>query len=181
MTHAIMIPSAVAAANVDSYNRSAKGSADLDNGWLVSLTALTGTSGEGEVWTAAQPASGATLTNLYMVGDPEIVLTDSKYKNIDPNPLNFYTPSGKVFSAFKLQIGDIVKLSADALGTGTGAASAFAVATNGSYKAVWAAAAVSGVSLRYLATDYVSLPLTGAIGETQRSVAMYKFEVAAIA
>lgn len=180
MAHGIMIPSAVAAANVDSYNRHAKGSADLDSGWLVSLTALTGTSGEGEVWTAAQPATGATLTNLFMVGEPEIVLTDSKYKNIDPNPQNFYVASGKVFSAFKLQVGDIVKLSADSLGTGTGAASAYAVATNGTYKATWAAAAVSGISLKYLATDYVSLPTTGAIGETQR-VTLYKFVVEAIA
>lgn len=179
MTHAIMLPSSVAAHNVDSYNRHAKGSADLDNGLLVQLLTLTGVAGEGEVWSATQPSASAGLTQLWMVGEPEVVLVDSKYKGIDPNPLNFYTPSGKVFSAFKLQIGDVIKLSADALGTGTGAASAYAVATASTYKATWAAAAVSGVSLKYLATDYVSLPTTGAIGENQR-VAMYKFVVEAI-
>lgn len=179
MTHAIMIPSSVAAANVDSYNRHAKGSADLDNGFLVQLLTLTGASGEGEVWSATQPSASAGLTNLWMVGEPEIVLTDSKYKNINPNVQDFYTLSGKVFSAFKLQVGDVIRLSADALGTGTGAASAYAVATASTYKATWAAAAVSGISLKYLATDYVSLPSVGSIGDTQR-VVMYKFVVETI-
>jgi hypothetical protein len=175
----IMIPSKVAAHNIDSLVRSAKSSADLDNGNVVSLTALTGTSGEGEVWTAATPATGATLTNLWMVGEPEVVLTDSKYKGIDPNIKAFYNVAGKVFTAFKLQLGDIVMLSADALG-GTKSTNTFVVATNGTVELTWASAAVSGVSLKLLATEYVSAPSTGAIGESQR-VDMYKFEVVAIA
>lgn len=177
--HGIMIPAQVVAANVDAYVRSAKGSADLDNGNVVALSALTGVSGEREVWTAAQPATGATLTNLWMVGEPEIVLTDSKYKNIDPNVQNFFVASGKVFTCFRLALGDIVSLSADALG-GTISTNTYVVATNGTYKLTWAASAVSGVSLKLLATEYVSLPTTGAIGETQR-VTMYRFEVAALA
>jgi hypothetical protein len=98
MAHGIMIPSAVASLNVDSYVRHAKGAVDLDNGNVVSLTALTAVAGEREVWTAAVPATGATLTNLFMVGEPEIVLTSSKYKNIDPNVQNFYNVTGDVFS-----------------------------------------------------------------------------------
>jgi hypothetical protein len=151
----------------------------LDNGNVVSLTALTAVAGEREVWTAAVPATGATLTNLFMVGEPEIVLTSSKYKNIDPNVQNFYNVTGDVFSAFRLQLGDVVSLSADCLG-GTIGANTFVVATNATAKLTWSATVVSGVSLKLLATEYVSLPTTGAIGESQR-VTMYRFEVVALA
>ncbi len=179
MAHGIFLPSDMAAGDVNSLVKNFKGSADLDNGWVVTLGALTGTSGESEVFVAGQPAASAGLTNLYFVDGESIVLTDSKYKNLDPNVQNYYVPSGKVFTGVKAQVGDIVKLSADALGTGTGAASAYAVAVASSYKLTWAAAAVSGVSLRYLSTDYISLPTTAAIGELQR-VTMYKFIVEAI-
>jgi hypothetical protein len=177
--HGLMIPSKVVAADVDAYVRSVKSASDLDNGNVVSLSALSVTAGEGEVWTAATPATGAGLTNLWMIGEPEVVLTDSKYKNIDPNPLNFYTPAGKIATAFKLQVGDIVMLNAEAL-AGTKSTNNYVVATNATTKLTWAAAAVSGVSLYLLGTEYVSLPTTGAIGEDQRVVA-YKFHVVAIA
>ena len=177
--HGVMIPSAVVAANIDAYVRHAKAAVDLDNGNVVSLTALTGVSGEREVWTAAVPATGATLTNLWMVGEPEIVLTDSKYKNINPNVLDFYNVAGKVFTAFKLQLGDVVVLTADALG-GTLGSNTFVVATNATAKLTWASAAVSGVSLKLLATEYLSIPVLGSIGDTQRQTA-YRFECVALA
>ena len=177
--HGIFVPSAVAAANVDSYVRHAKAAVDLDNGNVVSLTALTGVAGEREVWTAAVPATGATLKNLWMVGEPEIVVTNSKYKNIDPNVQNFYNVAGSVFTAFKLQLADIVVLTADALG-GTISTNTFVVATDGTAKLTWASAAVSGVSLKLLATEYISLPTVGSIGDNQRTTA-YRFEVVALA
>lgn len=177
--HGIMIPSATAAANVDSYVRHAKAAVDLDNGNVVSLTALTGVAGEREVWTAAVPATGATLKNLFMVGEPEIVVTDSKYKNINPNVQDFYNVAGDVFTAFRLQLGDVVVLTADALG-GTKSTNEYIVATNATAELTWAAAAVSGVSLKLLATEYISLPTLGTIGDTQRQTA-YRFEVVALA
>ena len=179
MAHGIMIPSATAAANVDSYVRHAKAAVDLDNGNVVSLTALTGVAGEREVWTAAVPATGATLKNLFMVGEPEIVVTDSKYKNINPNVQDFYNVAGDVFTAFRLQLGDVVVLTADALG-GTKSTNEYVVATNATAELTWAAAAVSGVSLKLLATEYISLPTLGTIGDTQRQTA-YRFEVVALA
>lgn len=179
MAHGIMIPSATAAANVDSYVRHAKAAVDLDNGNVVSLTALTGVAGEREVWTAAVPATGATLKNLFMVGEPEIVVTDSKYKNINPNVQDFYNVAGDVFTAFRLQLGDVVVLTADALG-GTKSTNEYIVATNATAELTWAAAAVSGVSLKLLATEYISLPTLGTIGDTQRQTA-YRFEVVALA
>ena len=179
MAHGILIPASVAAANVDSYVRHAKAAVELDNGNVVSLTALTGVAGEREVWTAAVPATGATLKNLFMVGEPEIVVTDSKYKNINPNVQDFYNVAGDVFTAFRLQLGDVVVLTADALG-GTKSTNEYIVATNATAELTWAAAAVSGVSLKLLATEYISLPTLGTIGDTQRQTA-YRFEVVALA
>ncbi len=176
--HGVMLPKMVAAMNVDSLTRNAKISADIDNGWCVYLSGVTGTSGENEVWAAVQPASG-TIGALWMVDGEGIVLTDSKYKGINPNIQDFYTPSGKVFTVFKPQVGDIISLSAECLG-GTKSTNTFVVGTNADYKLNWAAAAVSGLSLKLVSTDYYSLPLTGAIAETQRQT-IYRFEVVAVA
>jgi len=176
--HGVMLPRAVSAMNVDSLTRNAKIAADIDNGWCVSLSGLTGTSGEGEVFTAVQPAT-ATLAALWMADGEGIVLSDGKYKGINPNVRDFYTPSGKVFTVFKPQVGDIISLTAECLG-GTKSSNGFVVGTNADYKLNWAAAAISGLSLKLLATDYLSLPLTGAIAEVQRQD-IYRFEVVAVA
>ena len=68
-------------------------------------------------------------------------------------------------------------MSADAV-AGTKSTNGFVVATNAAQKLTWAAAAVSGVSLKLIATEYISIGL-GAIG-TQR-VTAYLFEVVALA
>ena len=176
--HGVLLTKAVAAMNVDSYVRSAKISADMDNGWVVSLSGLTAAAGENEVWTAVQPVTG-TLNALWMVDGESIVLTESRYKGINPNIRDFYTPSGKVFTVFKPQVGDIISLSAEAL-AGTKSTNGFVVGTNSAYALTWAAAAISGLSLKLLATDYLSAPSTGAIGELQR-FDIYRFEVVAVA
>lgn len=181
MSHAILIQNRVAAASVDSYNRSAiAGSAvDLDNGNVFRLDSQSATSGESEVWAVTAPTtSGSTMNNLWMAYSPEVVVTVSgtkQYKGIDPDPQDFYNLGGKVFDAFKLQVGDIITLTGDAL-SGS-AESAYANSATGVYKLAWGASqTASALSLRYLATTYVSLA-TGAI-DTQR-VTAYKFEVIA--
>lgn len=182
MTHAVLVQNKVMAQDVDSLNRAALGTADLDNGWLVSLPTqnTAATVGNAEVWDAGQPAT-ATLAKLWMVYEPEVVVTVSgslQFKGIDPDPRNFYLPTGTIFSVYKPQVGDIITVTADALATGSGAASAFAVAVDGAYKLTWAAAAISGLSYQYLATTYLSIG-TGGI-DTQR-VTAYKFACVAIA
>lgn len=183
MAHGLLNKNMVQALNIDALNRSAVGAADLDNGNLVVLATLSATAGEGEVWTATRPESG-TLVGTWMVDEPEVVVTyggvagTSAYKGIDPDPRSFYVKTGQIFRAFKPMIGDIIELSADAIATGTGAGSAYAVVTAATYKATWAAGAVTGLSLRLIGTTYVSLA-TGAIGDQQR-VTMYKFVVEAI-
>jgi hypothetical protein len=182
MSHGILNLTAVKSMNVDALNRSAVGAADLDNGNVVNLLTLSATTGESEVFTASKPLSaGGLLVDLWMVAQPEVVVTysgNSAYKGLDPDVRNFYVKTGEIFRAIKPVVGDIVELSADALG-GTKNANTFVVATNNTYQLTWAASAVSGLSLSLVGTSYVSLA-DGAIGSTQRTV-MYKFQVVATA
>ena len=179
-THNVLIQKAVAAMNVDSFNRSIVGTADLDNGNLVYLFAKSTTAGEPEVWTAVQPATANLALGLWMVYSPEIVVTVSgskKYKNINVDPQDFYIPTGVIGDAFKLQVGDLVLMTDDGL-AGTKSSNAYAVATNATYKPTWAAAPISGLSLHLLGTEYISIG-SGAI-DSQR-VTAYAFEVVALA
>jgi hypothetical protein len=177
MAYGIMIPSKIAAANVDSKNRSCVSEVAYENGSIGTLSAKSTTAGEAEVWTMIAPATGAGLTNNWMVYEPEIVDTLGKYRGIDPDPRSFRNEIGQVFSAFQLSLGDLVKLSADAV-AGTISTNTFVVATNGAQKLTWAAAAISGTSLKLVATEYISIG-EGTLG-SQRIVA-YLFEVVALA
>jgi hypothetical protein len=182
MAHGVLIPRSIMATNVDSLNRSAICASALDNGNLVVLTTRSATAGEGEVFTAVVPSTSAGLANLWMVysGD-EIVLTDSRYKGIDPDVRNFFTAANKVVSVLNPQVGDILEMTADNFATGTGAASAFAnaVDSTGGLKPVWASSNTGSIfSMKYLGTGYISLA-TGGI-DTQR-VTSYIMEVVAIA
>jgi hypothetical protein len=189
-THAVAVLNKVQATDVDSYNRVAVCATAMDNGWIMQLASRSSTAGETEVWTATAPSATAGLTHLWMAYSPEIVSVVSgsnTFKGIDVDPQNFYVPVGGMIDVFKPQVGDIITLTAEALyasGGGSAIGAAYAVATvhgDNAYDFMlnWAASAVSGLSLKYLATTYISKP-TGAIGETQR-VAAYQFEVSAIA
>jgi len=180
MAYGIVIPTKIAAENIDSKNRSAVSASAYENGSVGQLATKSATDGQAEVWTMTAPTTGAGLTNLWMVYEPEIVETISgshTYRGIDPDPRDFRNEIGKVFSCFQLSLGDLVKLSADAV-AGTISTNTYVVATNAAQKLTWAAAAVSGVSLHLVATEYISIGL-GAIG-TQRITA-YLFEVVALA
>ncbi len=190
MTHAIAVLNKVQATDVDSYNRVARSATALDNGWVMQLASRSSTTGETEVWVGTAPSASAGLTHLWMAYSPEVVSVISGsnvFKGIDSDPQHFYHVIGDMIDVFKPQIGDIITLTADALcatggGSAIGAAYAVAVAAPGNaydFMLNWAASAVSGLSLKYLATTYISKPV-GLISETQR-VAAYQFEVSAIA
>jgi hypothetical protein len=176
-THNILIQRKVAAKNIDSLNRSAvHATVDFDNGNLVSLSGLSTTDGEGEVFSAAVPATATLSDKLWMVYTPEVVVTVSgtkKFKGINVDPQDFYVPALSIMDVYKPQVGDIITMTADGLATGSGAGSAFAIAADGVSKLTWAAAAISGLTYAYLGTDYISLG-SGAIN-SQR-VAAYRFE-----
>lgn len=181
MSYAILVQDAVQAMNIDALNRNAKGSANIDNGNIFYLATKSATAGEGEVWTATQPATASGLlfsckligttyisisdgsigtqrvtayqlevvdntTGVWMAYSPEVVTVVSgtkKYKGINPDPREFTNLSGEVFSAFKPQVGDIITITADGIGTTAIGTNTYAVAKNGQYKLDWAAAANS--------------------------------------
>lgn len=173
MAYTILIQNRVAAQKVDSFNRSVISASDIENGWVFYLDGIYSADGYEEVWEAKQPTTGS-LADLWMAASPEIVLTDSKYRGINPDPQDFINSASRVFDAFLPQPGDIITVTADGL-TGT-AEKDYAVAQVTAYELLWADAPVTDVlSLRYLETTHIPVGSGSAIG-TQRKTA-YKFEV----
>src|SRR5512136_1273617 len=117
--HGVLIPEMIAAMNIDAYNRSVidtgTSASPLDNGWVMVIEqGGKFTSGSlTEVWEIGQPTTGS-LSGLWMAysGD-EVVVTDSRYKGIDPDPRNFFNPANKVFSAFRPKVGDLILATAE--------------------------------------------------------------------
>lgn len=179
--YGVVILNDVRATNVNALNRNVKAVVDVENGSVLKLGALSGVSGEGEVFIAGTPASG-NLTGLYMAYTPEIVsvvsATGKKFRGLTSDPREFYNVSGEVFNAFKPEIGDIITISTDGIG-GTKSSNTFIVATDGQLKLQWASAAVSGLSLKLLATTYVTIA-DGSIGNNTGRTTAYQFEVVAV-
>lgn len=106
-----IIESMVAATDVVAFNRYCIAEADIDGGNLIALTAPT-TQGD-DVWTASEPAVGA-LGGLWIAYNPSLHITevgDGEYAGLTADPRDYTNVTGKVFSAFKPQIGDIFVLS----------------------------------------------------------------------
>jgi hypothetical protein len=181
MSYNVLVQNSVQAMNIDALNRSAIGTANIDNGNVFYLATKSTTAGEGEVWTATQPATGSGLkisfkllgttylsipdgtigtqrvtayelecvdntTGLWMAYSPEVVTVVSgtlKYKGLNNDPRNFTNLSGDILDAFKPQVGDIVTMTADGIGTTALGSNTYAVAKDGQYKLDWASAANS--------------------------------------
>jgi hypothetical protein len=182
MTYCVLVKNKVAANNVDAWNRPAiAGSAvDISNGNVFRLD-TTWTTGSGtEVWTVTAPTlSGSTMNSLWMAGEPDTVVTtisgDYEYKGLNQDPRNFYNKGGKVFSAFKPQVGDIITITSDGF-TGT-AALAYANSSDGVYTFATSASVVaSSLTLKYLATTFIPIA-TGAINNQR--VTAYRYTVIA--
>ena len=170
MAKSILIPTLVAAKNIDSLNRSFVSTADLDNGNVFGKGELSTNAGESQVYKTVTPATGS-LTGLWMAYSPEdVVLTDglgNQFKVGSLDPRAFTNIAGNVFSGFKPQVGDLVLVSADGI---TGEANSYAVAANGTSKLAFAAGAISGLSFKVVETTYISLASANNIG-SQRVVA----------
>ena len=116
-----------------------------------------------------------------MVAEPPLAKVTNadgtkSYLGLDPDPRDYIAAIGDVVSVIQLHLGDILVMSADAI-AGTISTNQYAVATNADFQLNWAAAAVSGVSLKLLGTTYISIP-DGTIS-TQR-VTAYRLEVVAL-
>lgn len=163
--HTVMIPTDIAAKNIDSLNRSVVAAVDVDNGAVFQLNGISAAEGQGEVFNYLAPAEGA-ISDLWMAYSPEVVLTvsgDFQAKGIDSDPRNFTNVAGIPFDAFKLQVGDLVKLTADGFANAYTEGNEYAVAVAGSNKLTFAAAAVSGVSFKLLKREPVIIG-SGVIG-----------------
>jgi len=177
MTHGVLVPNAIMAMNIDSLNRHVidygTSASTIDNGDVFVIDDKITSGSLTEVWEIKQPTAGSP-TNCWMAysGD-EVVLTDSKYSGLDPDPRNFYNQASKVFSAFKPQVGDIITLTADAF-SNEFSSHTYAAPQADSFKLQWESAeATSGLDFKYHSTTYISLA-DGSI-DTQR-VTAYQLE-----
>lgn len=175
MAYGIMLPVQVASKDVDAWTRSAVCASAVENGTLVVLTGKSTTAGEGEVFTAVLPTTANGLTGVWMVGEPEVVLTAGKYKGLDSDVRNFRNEATKMFTVFKPQLGDLIMMSADCFSAAF-SSNTHANCTDGANgKLVWGNSQVSSVfSVKYLSTNYISIG-TGAV-DNQRVVS-YLVEV----
>lgn len=170
---AVLIKNRTQSMTDDSKNRSAVGSADLDNGKVFHLNSQSTASGSAECWSAV--ASAGSSLGLWMAASPEVVITSSKYRGIDPDPRNFTNIAGLAFDAFKPIAGDIITMTSAGI-SGSPSTGAFVISGSQAYTLVWnAAAPASGstTAFRLISETYVSIG-TGAI-DTQRVLA-YKLE-----
>jgi len=173
--------------NLDSYDimniaafRSAKAAFNVENGSVLQLTAKSTDNFEGDVWTANTPGSGEGLKNLWIVDEPVngriVDASGNVYDSVDNNPKNFVNLAGTVFNTHQLKVGELVTLSADAIG-GTKGVNTFVVATNGKLKLQWSAAAVTGVSLKLIKQNDFAI----ADNTWKQRTTAYQFEVVAVA
>nr|DAG31335.1 MAG TPA: hypothetical protein [Caudoviricetes sp.] len=164
MAKSILIPTLVAAKDIDSLNRSFVATVDLDNGNVFGKGELSTNAGESQVYQTVTPAT-ESLTGLYMAFTAEdVVLADdlgNQYKVGTLDPRAFTNKAGVVFSGFKPQVGDLILISADGI---SGVANKYAVAENGASKLAFAAEAGTGLSFKVVETTYITVASANNIG-----------------
>lgn len=176
----VLVQTQVQAMNIDALNRSAVyADAEIENGMVFQLATQSTADGYSEVWNVTAPATGS-LTGLWMAYEPEVTIISvngKEYKGLTPDPRDFAVPAGKVFSAFKPVVGDIILVTAGGALDAPVAGNKNLEAANGTMKMAWANSQTANTaSFALLATSYISIA-DGSIG-TQRVVA-YKLQCVA--
>ena len=181
MAHNVVIKKAVAAYNVDSYNRTAVCESDIDNGCIFKLNSYSETDGEGIVWKAEQAA--ATDKGLWMATSPEVVIISSgeiptgneiAFRNIVVDPRAFTNIAGKMIDATLLVPGDIIEMTGEGI-TGIGEpTNTYLVPDTANFALKVATAAGTGLSLRKVGTSILHIG-NGSLVKTP--VTTYKFVV----
>lgn len=103
----ILIEKRIMAKNVDSLNRSAKATINVDGGGLVVLGDLDAT--DKDVFTATAPAAGTDA--VWMAYDPSERLTvvNGKYfAGLTQDPRDYTNLANRVMDVYKPQVGDII-------------------------------------------------------------------------
>lgn len=164
--YSILITGQVAANHIDSLVKSGVCGAVLENGNVVTLNALSTTSGESEVYQASTPITASLATDIfYLVDEPVNVLVNGIYSGLIDDPRQFNIAANKIFRAIKPMIGDEIIISTDGLSSSI---NTYAIPANGSHELAWAASATA-VSLAY---QYIETT-TITVGNTK--VVAYKF------
>ena len=183
--HNVVLKKATASLNIDSYNRTAVFTKDVDNGCVAVLNSYSTTAGEEMVWKAEQAT--ATSKGLWMATSPEVVITRVMdgdealgvpaldYKGIVNDPRAFYNVAGSMVDMTYLAVGDIIEMTASGL-TFTPASDTYLVPDTTGFKLKGASAAGTGTALRKIGTSYLHIG-NGAIAKTP--VTTYKFVVEA--
>lgn len=178
MAYGIVELLGVHAHNNDADNLTFVSTDNIENGSIFTLGARV--SGNEDQFAAVKPATATLASQFYMAASPIRVITEladgSQFVDLTPNPKAFINVAGQPIDGIALKVGDRVRLSVDAI-AGTMSTNTYIVATNADYQLNWAAAAISGLSLKLLGTSYISI--ADAFG-SQR-VTAYDFIVEAVA
>jgi hypothetical protein len=174
MAYSILIPGAIMANNVDSLVKNAKYTAGaVENGNVITLGALSSTSGESEVYLAATPETSTLATDIfYMVYEPVSVLTDSKYRGLNDDPTNFNIAASTVFNCFKPKVGDEIIISEDGL-AGSKSSNTYVIPANDTLELTWASS-YSSVSLAWELIETTSIKVPSSTFYSASTTA-YKF------
>lgn len=158
----------VSAQTDHALNRSVVSATAIENGFIFQLATKSATSGNKDVFVATVPAT-SYLSNLWMLAEPPVALIASR-KGLTRDPREYILAIGDVGSAYKPQLGDVIKVSDTAL---AGSANDFVVATNAAWQLTYAAAVVSGLSFKVLdASAYISLADGAAIGSQREDAVL---------
>lgn len=174
LTHTLLLPDATVATNVDAYNRHAfSATLDFDNGDVFELLTKSTDSDKSEVWQATAPDA---ITGLWMAYDGDkVITTNSMFRGLEVDSRAFYNAKGKVFSAFKPKVNDIITISAAGIeGTYTPGTTLYANAEKSKTKLQFGATQTSAaLSFKILAQTYISV---GAGGMDSQRVVAYELE-----
>lgn len=171
----VVVPVSVMAKNVDSLNASfIDEEKDLNNGAIIAA----GDYSKEQVYKTAEVSD---LHNLWMVFSPEdTIITDAngnEYKFGINDPRNFTNVKGKVFSAFRPQVGDKILMTAE--GFDSEVNQDYAIAEAGKNTLKVAEAAAEGLSFKVIDKEaYISIG--GATNIGSQRVAAYLLECVAI-
>lgn len=169
--HGVTVPNQIMAKDIDTLVRNIKCASELDNGNIVFLTSgISGTSGEREVWTASTPTS-STVTGAWIIDEPEIVMTNSQYKGLDPDPRNFYIPANTIATATKVKKYDIREFTAENFSNTRNTENYAGIGSSGA-KLTWQASS-SNALYKLVETTTIALS-TGAPGSNR--ITAYRME-----
>lgn len=174
----LLVPTSMAATNVDSFNRSFVHTVDIANFTPMASDARSTEYGEDEVFTVVAPAAG---DHVWIAFEAEVVNTvtpnGNVYRNIDPDARNFINPAGTVFSGFLPKVGDLIRFGgADVALVPDRTTETYLNVDPGNMAYVWASApATDTLSMKLVEETYISIG-EGSLGSLQR-IDGYVFDV----